>query len=199
MNSKLTLSNWNRIYSNLVRWTIRRISDDSLKFYKDKKKDWIKCLILLDEFESKLFKTLDEINDEFNISADDFSTLCHKYIKKYKNKTIKYFFFTVWTDCRHYLENISNWNTFVKDATKEEIEQARKDFSTVEETFYSELKSSTHTFSDDAKVLEYRGLRMIIDNEWQDAWIKYKGKIHHFQLIWDWYYPIDEFIDLEMN
>lgn len=189
---------WNKVYAALIRWAIRRMSKDSLKFYGDKRSDWIKCLLLLDEFEGKLYKTLPEIGEDFEITADEFSKLCHEYISKHKVYTIKFFFFTLWTDCRHYLENTTyNFTSFIKPATKEEIEQARKDFSEVTDVWYNETHTSKHTFNDDAKVIEYRGLRLIVDNEWGDAWIKHNDEIRHFQLIWDWYYPIDEFIDLE--
>ena len=84
---------------------------------------------------------------------------------------------------------------YFKPATKAEIKQAKKDFGHVKEEFNGEILEHNHAFSDDADVLDYRGLRLIIDDEWGDAWIKDEnGEIHHFQLIWDWDYPIDEYI-----
>ena len=47
------------------------------------------------------------------------------------------------------------------------------------------------------EVLEYRGIRFPIDDQWGDAWFKKKnGEITHFRLDWDWWYPIDEYLDL---
>ena len=61
----------------------------------------------------------------------------------------------------------------------------------------NEVYYHNHTFRDDAVVLEYRGNRFIIDNEWGCAWTKNKkDEPVSFRLEWDWWYPIDEFLDL---
>ena len=49
-----------------------------------------------------------------------------------------------------------------------------------------------------SEVLEYRGVRFPIDDQWGDAWFKKKnGEIMHFRLDWDWWIPIDECLDLD--
>lgn len=102
------------------------------------------------------------------------------------------FFFSLYKD---YPTEYVHFVDYLKPAKKQEIEQARKDFGHVVSNHYGEAYEHDHTFSDDAQVLEYRGLRLIIDNEWGNAWLKdEKGEIHSFQLIWDWDYPIDQYI-----
>jgi hypothetical protein len=124
-------------------------------------------------------------------------------MNKYTNHTVRYFIFHWWTDLRHYIDGAEPtldcpWLLY-KPATKEEIEKARKDFKKVAHVDFSTKKVSysKHTFDDDANVLEYRGNRFIIDNEWGDAWtINKKGECIGFRLDWDWWYPIDEYLDL---
>ena len=198
-------SDWDKEYNHIVRWAIRRMSDDCLSFYEDKREDWVTCLVWLDEFEHELINKHLMFAEELDMTASEWSKLCHKYIskaKKINNRTVGDFFFTIWTDCRFDFKNTSRrlnyYNDYVKPATEEEIKFAREHFSHVKEIdWHGEKREHTHTFSDDAKVLEYRKHRFIIDNEWNDAWyIRNDGSAGSFNLIWDWYYPIDTFIDL---
>lgn len=200
----MTVENWDSIYNHNVRWALRRCEDLSIECYHDTKEDWFKSLQKLNEFEDELFKNVD--SDKIPFTFDEWLDFCHKYINEAKeedNYVKANFFFHIWYDgCNYfeddYLHNF-DYTEFLKPATKEEIEQARKDFGHVKEHFYDDITEHDHTFSDDAKVLEYRGIRFILDNEWYNAWIKTKsGSIKHFELIWDWYYPIDRFISLEM-
>lgn len=196
----MTIENWDSLYNHHVRWAIRML--DSIN--KDKKNKWIDSLITLEKFERGLFKDVE--SDKIPFTFDGWLDFCHKYINKAKaegNYVKADFFFNIWTKGCNYFEDdyLHNFDyvKFLKPATKEEIEQARKDFGHVKEHYYNHITEHDHTFSDDAQVLEYRGVRFILDNEWQDAWYKTKsGTIKHFELIWDWYYPIDRFISLEM-
>lgn len=84
-----------------------------------------------------------------------------------------------------------------KDASKEEIELASKEFAKYEYDCCEETYKSEHTFNV-GKVLEYRGIRFPIDDQRGDAWFKKKnGEITHFRLDWDWWIPIDECLDLD--
>ena len=84
-----------------------------------------------------------------------------------------------------------------KEATKEEIELANKEFAHYEYKHCGELFEHDHTFNKGI-VLEYRGIRFPIDDQYGEAWFKKKnGEIVHFDLIWDWWFPIDECLDLD--
>lgn len=186
----MTLDNFNNICNNAKEWANRRMSTQSLAFYKDSKKDWLKCLSKLDDF----IKEFDA-----SITLDDWFSICHKYISS-DSDVIKMFFFDIWQKGKNYFEDFTasiDLSNCMKSATDEEIKYAKKHFSCVEELIHGERVKFEYTF-DNAKVLEYRDNRFIIDNEVGNAWTLDKNnKIKSFQLIWDWYYPIDEYLDLE--
>lgn len=196
----MKISEWFDIFSRIVNWTIREIKYDKEedKSYDDR----VSCLLLMSDFEDDLFesKTFD---DKFNLNYAEWSELCHTYIKEHKgNYIIANFFFSIWDQGRYYFDDFNIpfdvYSDYVKPATKEEIDFAREHFSTVTEEIYGETHTHTHTFSDSAEVLEYRDVRFIIDIEWGNAWYYHNGKVYSFQLIYDWWYPIDRFISLEL-
>lgn len=177
-------------YSILKRLSIidSNISDDSIQ-------DLSYIASKLIDFEKELYKDYFDKPGVRNISFEEYQILCNKYIHQAKiDKKLASvrFFFCLYKD---YQVPYKHFADYFKPATKAEIKQAKKDFGHVKEEFNGEILEHNHTFSDDTDVLDYRGLRLIIDDEWGDAWIKDEnGEIHHFQLIWDWDYPIDEYI-----
>lgn len=53
-------------------------------------------------------------------------------------------------------------------------------------------------YNRDSKVLTYRNLNAVVDNRFGQAHIlDDDGTLLDFDLIWDWYYPIDRYLDLE--
>ena len=154
----MKVKDWDSLYNHHVRWAIRMLDSDT----KDK---WIDSLITLEKFEKELFKDVD--SDKIPFTFNEWLDFCHKYINKAKaegNYVKANFFFQIWTEGCNYFEDdyLHNFDyvEFLKPATKGEIAKARKDFGP--EHFYDE---HDHTFSDDAEVLEYRGVRFILDNE----------------------------------
>lgn len=122
-------------------------------------------------------------------------------MNQYDNHTVRYFIFKWWIDLRHYVKDaepiLDRACELYKDATKEEIESANKEFAHYEHNYCGKTQESSHTF-DKGLVLEYRGIRFPLDDQWGDAWFKKKnGEIVHFDLIWDWWFPIDECLDLD--
>ena len=192
----MTIEKFDLIYNHHVRWAIRRMKEDNLEFFNCTRDDWVDCLLELDKLEEELFKVyLDEDSNNFRMSSEEWSELCHKHMNV--NKVTKEFFFELWQDGRDAFSDYKDIITpLYADATKEEIEFAREHFShVVDNSRNDEYHEHYHTFSDKAKVLVYRGHRFIIDNEWQDAWAIKNDKVISFRLIWDWYYPIDEYLD----
>lgn len=199
----MKLNDWNNIYNNVTRWAISRMSTTS--FFEDSKDDWIESLIWLEKFEKELFdKYHKEYKSKFTMRCREWSQLCHKYIhraRKINNRTIGTFFFEIWSSGRHcwksFISNTTNPFNYTRQATKEEIEYANKYL--VPKYANKEVFKNDKTvwYRDDTKVLTYRGINAIIDSVFCDAHILYRNKHHTFQLIYDWYYPIDEFLDLE--
>lgn len=203
----LKVNSWNTVFRQSCKWALRRMASETLLFYDDNKEDWIECLKLLDAFDDDLCQYINiKTVYEFNITAEEFFELIHTYIdnaRKENKHTVAMFFFVLWTSTREYFNedlNLSDCTKYLKPATEEEIEYAKKYFSSITEPRYEgdeEMITHTHTF-DNAQVLEYRGLRLIVDKEWSNAWLRDdKGNIHQFSLDWDWWYPIDEYLDLE--
>lgn len=83
---------------------------------------------------------------------------------------------------------------YFRDATKEEIEFANK--SLIPEVPYPELYTDHPWYDETSKVLTYKGIDAIVDNNWGSAHIlDYKGEQRQFDLIWDWWYPIDMYLE----
>lgn len=205
----IKLSDYNRLYRHTFDWVLSRIESDTLKFYGDKVEDWIEALRAFEKVEKELFKDYSvkySSGSKFKrgcvkgleLTADQLFNLFHKHINQYGNYTVRYFIFHWWNDLRYFVEGAQPaldcpWELY-KPATKEEIEQANKEFAHYD--FGSPIEVSDHTF-DKGIILEYRGIRFPVDDQWGDAWFKKKnGEITHFQLVWDWWFPIDECLDL---
>lgn len=209
----IKLRDWDRLYVRNFDWVLRRLEPDCLGIYKDTEQDWIEAIKAFNKIQLELFdnyavnyKSGDSYKKKcakgLELTADQLFDLFHRHLALYTNHTVRYFIFHWWNDLRHYVKGsqptLDCPQDYYKPATKEEITQARKDFSHVkEERLTGEKVEHDHTFADDANVLEYRGNRFIIDNEWGSAWTKdKKGEVRSFQLEWDWWYPIDEYLDL---
>jgi len=207
----ISLKEWDRLYVHTFDWVLRRINPDSLKLYKDSARSWLDALLVFEEFQSELFKRYGvnyksgnkhkrECIKGLELTADQLCEISHKYINQSNDYTVRYFIFRWWNELRYFVDEAQPvldcpWE-FYKAATKEEIELANKEFAHYEYDYHGEIKKSDHTFNI-GKVLEYRGIRFPVDDQWGDAWFKKKnGDIRHFQLEWDWWYPIDEFLDL---
>lgn len=210
----IDLKLWDRLYRHNIDWAIRRMEPDCLEMYNDKQQDWIEALFAFNKVQKEIFNdygVLYKSGDKFKrgcikgieFTAEQLFDVFHKHINQYTNHTVRDFIFHWWINLRPYVKDaeppLDQAYLLFKPATKEEIEKARKDFKKVKHTncYDKKVSYSTHTFDDDAQVLEYRGQRFIIDNEWGDAWtINKKGEPVSFQLEWDWWHPIDQYLDL---
>lgn len=186
---------WTKTYRFFSYSILKRLSVIDSNISNDSIQDLSYVASKLIDFEKELYKDYFDKPGVRNISFEEYQILCNKYIHQAKiDKKLASvgFFFCLYKD---YQVPYKHFADYFKPATKAEIKQAKKDFGHVKEEFNGEILEHNHTFSDDTDVLDYRGLRLIIDDEWGDAWIKDEnGEIHHFQLIWDWDYPIDEYI-----
>ena len=203
----MKLENWDITYNHFVRWALRRMEPDTLEFYNNKQEDWVRTLQTLNTFEDELFKRFytNEKSNKFRMRGREWDALCHKYIhkaRKNNDRVMADFFFEIWTDCRSYFKSNdklykSIYEAWSRPITKEELEYANKylipDLKTEAQ---KEAHKNTVWFSEKSKVLTYRGIKAPIDDMWGEAHIMYRGKKHQFSLDWDWWYPIDMFIDL---
>jgi len=205
----IKLRDFDRLYCHTIDWALRRMDPDCLEMYHDTIQDWTDALLAFQKVKEELFKTYGvtyKSGDRFKrgcikgleLTADQLFELFHKHLEQYTNKTVRYFIFHWWNDLRYYVDGAQPtldcpWELY-KEATKEEIELANREFAHYD--FGSPTEVSDHTF-DKGIILEYRGIRFPVDDQWGDAWFKKKdGTITHFQLDWDWWFPIDECLDL---
>ena len=208
----IKLRDWDRLYVCNFDWVLRRMQPDSLEFYKDTEQDWVEAIKAFNRVQLELFDKYTVTYKHGNsfkkkcvkgleLTAEQLFELFHKHLNQYNNHTVRYFIFKWWIDLRHYVKGaeptLDCSRELCKDATKEEIESASKEFAKYEYDYCGEIYKSEHTFNA-GEVLEYRGIRFPIDDQWGDAWFKKKnGKITHFRLDWDWWIPIDECLDLD--
>ena len=199
----IKLRDWDRLYVHNFNWALRML--------EDKEEGWLEAILAFNVFQKDLFRLYGVTytsGDKFkkqcikglDLTPEQLFEITHKYINSAGNYTTKMFIFHWWNDLRYYILGAEPflgtvWE-YYKPATKEEIEQARKDFGHIEEIWMGKKLEHDHTFNDDAVVLDYRGMRLIIDNEWACAWLKDKNGVHSFGLDWDWWFPIDEYLDL---
>ena len=205
----IKLRDWDRLYVNTFDWVLRRLDPDCLKYYHDTAKDWQEAVLVFNVFQTELFRDYGvnytsgssfkkKCVKGLELTAEQLFDITHKYINQFTNHTVRYFIFHWWNDLRYYVKGAQPtldcpWELY-KEATQDEIEQANKEFAHYD--FGSPTEVSDHTFNN-GKVLEYRGIRFPIDDQWGDAWFKKKdGTITHFDLIWDYWFPIDECLDL---
>ena len=208
----IKLRDWDRLYVRNFDWVLRRMEPDSLEFYKDSEQDWVEAIRAFNKVQLELFDKYTvtyKHGDSFKkkrvkgleLTAEQLFELFHKHMNLYDNHTVRYFIFKWWIDLRHYVKDaepiLYSSGELYKNATKEEIELASKEFAKYEYDYCGEIYKSEHTFNA-GEVLEYRGIRFPIDDQWGDAWFKKKnGEITHFRLDWDWWIPIDECLDLD--
>ena len=208
----IKLRDWDRLYVRNFDWVLRRMQSDSLEFYKDTEQDWVEAIRAFNKVQLELFDNYAVAYKHGNsfkkkcvkgleLTAEQLFELFHKHLNLYDNHTVRYFIFKWWTDLRHYVKGaeptLDRACELCKDATKEEIDVANKEFAKYKYNYCGETYESEHTFNA-GEVLEYRGIRFPIDDQWGDAWFKKKnGKITHFRLDWDWWIPIDECLDLD--
>ena len=182
-------------------WVLRRMEPDSLEFYKDNEQDWVEAIRAFNKVQLELFdnyavtyKHGDSLKKKsvkgLELTADQLFEIFHKHLNQYTNKTVRHFIFHWWNDLRDYVEEAKPTldcpQELYKEATKEEIELANKEFAHYEYDYCGKTQESSHTF-DKGIVLEYRGIRFPIDDQWGDAWFKKKNcEIVHFDLILDW-------------
>lgn len=200
----MKLSDWNELYSRQVQWAIRRF--DCVEFYNDTIQDWVNALLLLNEFEKELFKKYyNEETKHICIRYRTWTSLCRKYIKKcrkYNQYTSGDFIFSLWSNSQYYFPKINHSlreYDYFRPITLEELEYANKYLiPTLDTEDQKKAHKNTIWYSENSKVLTYRGLNAPVDNCWRSAHIiDDKGKQRTFDLIWDWYYPIDRYLDME--
>lgn len=207
----IKLRDWDKLYRHTFDWFLRRIEPDCLESYGDTEQDWLEAIKAFYKVQQELFETYGVVYKSgskskrgsikgLELTADQLFELFHKHLNLYKNRTVRYFIFHWWNSLRYYVKDaqptLDCAFELFKTATKEEVEQANKDFAHYEYDHYGEIQKSDHTFNS-GRVLEYRGVRFPIDDQWGDAWFKKKnGEIIHFDLVWDYWYPIDECLDL---
>ena len=193
----MKLSDWDSEYINSIRFIRHRMKDSSLKFFNVKKHDMIRSLELLDIFDTEILdKFYRSDKDRFIISYKQFEYLCKRYIRKCKKEYNMFgadIFFNILTDMRvffrendkYLLYNISN---FQIDSTQEEREYAEKMFPHDNFSF----------LSDDTKIMNYKGLKIYVYQPYAIGFIvDHNKEIKQFDVIWDWWYPIDRYVYLE--
>ena len=185
----IKLRDWDRLYVRNFDWVLRRMEPDSLEFYKDTEQDWVEAIKAFNRVQLELFDKYTvtyKHGDSFKkkcvkgleLTAEQLFELFHKHLNQYNNHTVRYFIFKWWIDLRHYVKDaepiLYSSGELYKNATKEEIELASKEFAKYEYDYCGEIYKSEHTFNA-GEVLEYRGIRFPIDDQWGDAWFKKKN------------------------
>jgi len=200
----MKLSEWEQIYSAEVDWVLRMNS------YEDERFDDMTCFSLLKrfyQFEKELFKIFYiEKTKNITIRYREWFSLCHKYIRKARrenNYRLADFMFHLWNRGEYYFPKHKDpWiiQELARPITKEELEFANKylipePYNEAQRKAWEEVKPQW--YSENSKVAIYRNIKLFIDDFWGEAHLYYKKEHRIFSTDWDWWFPVDQFLDLE--
>lgn len=193
----MTKKDWTNIYGFITRWAGRCAKYAIDHGDEAKGNSWLQALLPLLEIHNWLYDRVSEQDEEkFLIRSREWFSVCHKYInqaRKKNNYLTALVMFEVWQTGRQYIgrkrPNICEYKNYCRGATEEEFAKAKAEFPI--ELFQVEKK-------EDLGILTYRSLNAPINLHEDLALVcdAVTGLTYKFQLIWDWWYPIDEYLDL---
>lgn len=194
----MKLSDWDSEYVNLIRFIRYRMKDNSLNFFNAKKSDMIKSLELLDTFDAEIVDKFYKPNkDRVIISYKQFEYLCKRYIRKCKKEYNMFgadIFFNILIDMRVFFK-VENNKYILYDISKFQVDSTQEEREYAEKTFPHDNFSF---LSDDTKIMKYKGLKIYVYQPYDIGFIiDHNKEVKQFQLIWDWWYPIDRYVYLE--
>lgn len=207
----IKIAEWNAIYRHMFDFALSQLEPGALSAHNESADDWLAAFRVFNDLQDALFinsavpyKTGPRRGSVkgLELTAKQLSDLFHAYMDDAGCHVARYFLFSWWNHLRDFVPDatlvLDDPSGSFKPATAEEIAYARANFGHVKELWNGKEIEHSHEFPDDSRVLQYRGCRFIVDCDWGDAWTKDKnGAIRHFQLNWDWWYPIDLYLDIE--
>ena len=194
----MKLSDWESLYSTVVSQIVRRMDNETLSFYSDNVQDWVDALLSLGKFEEELFdKYYKPETQHICIRYRTWTSLCRKYMRtarKENKKKSAQIIFNLWglaAYCFPRTKHIKEPQEYLRPITQEELDFALANLIPGDSV-------NIEWYNRDSKVLTYRNLNAVVDNRFGQAHIlDDDGTLLDFDLIWDWYYPIDRYLDLE--
>lgn len=204
MNAK----DWAELYNTKVSWAIRMLQDADERNLTDEKEEWIKALFVLNKMDYDIFNEFYSAETQkLSVTYEQWDEFCHRYIAQAReNSAYKSALavFLLWQSGNHYfsknkkIKKLYDHSAFERDITEEECEYALKHLTPTLNDFQKEVHKNTTWYNIECKVLTYRGINAPIDAVWHCAHIlDDKGEERQFSLNWDWWYPIDEYLDLQ--
>ncbi len=179
----------------------QRAHDWLARIYKDDKVDvFVEAFQIMGEFQDTV--TLKYLKDDkIRLSYKQLERLIGKFIdecRKRDNHTAAEAIFKIFNDLKKtYKEDrqfvLNDYLDFLSKPTAEELEYAYSKLSMKEVVVGF---SGGEIEKDKISMLDYKGLRMI--EYYGDAYLPIDDESYHiFNLVWDWWYPIDRYIYLE--
>ena len=209
----IKIAEWNAVYRHMFDFALSRLEPEALSVHNESADDWLAAFRVFNDLQDALFessavsyktgpKARRGIIKGLELTSEQLSDLFHAYMSDSTCRVVRYFLFSWWNHLRDFVPDaalaLGDPSGSLKPATAEEIDYARANFGHVKELWNGKEIEHSHEFPDDSRVLQYRDHRFIVDRDWGDAWTKDKsGAVRHFRLDWDWWYPIDEYLDLE--
>ena len=191
---------------SLYGWACRRLKEDTLDFYHDTEHEWVVAILYYYDLSVEMYDQFyDKENKRFNINIDQWNTICRRYIQKAREnneRSAGEFISTLWNDFRHQLEdeagirmNLYDPRSFLRPATEAEKDKYYDLLSN-----YSELHKERGINRDEMETLTYRDINAIFDPcFFQAILIDENGRKHVFPLDWDWWFNIDQYLDLNVG
>lgn len=188
---------WDFEFTNEVRYLLRLMGTDQLKFYGNQRADIVRSLEVLSNFDRELYKIHHKKvkKKSFTIRYREFDSLCKKYIKQCQNENNHvggYVFFSIFEFLRpnFKVENSRfQYDYGVKyrsPATEQEKKQAIK---------YIDTTRIKNFDPNRIEIMRFKNFKFYVYEDM--AYYPAKKEVKVFDLDWDWWYNIEHFIYLE--
>lgn len=189
----ITEKEWDKIYTNTIKWVVRRMDEDALEFYNDKAEDWVDAIQALGHFEKRMADNFDDKKQSFTFSYDDWFGFCHQFIKEAKEKhqrRVAELIFTIWQTGR------ACFDSFAERCKLGDYRDYARPINQIELAKVKTLVPD-RVFDENTSVVNYRGAKIAMCKDITDLGYMIKDDVAiAFTLEWDWWFPIDHYLDL---
>ena len=183
----------------VTKYIIRSLEPESLSFYDYPKDDIIDSLVMMGRFEKELFKHPSKKEGKIVIRYREFEHLCLKYIRKCKkanNHFGGYIFFSIFQDLRDFFK-VESRKRQLNNILLYERDLEDRDFQKLSEAYEKYYKKEMPYKEKDFKVIIYRRAKIFVYKPYMIGYLIDKDVFKEFDLIWDWWYPIESYLYLE--
>ena len=190
---------WDNTYLRLMKYIIRSLDPENLSFYDYPKDDIVDSLTMMGQFEKELFKHPSKREGKIVIRYREFESICLKYIRKCKKKNNHfggYIFFSIFQDLRDFFK-VESRKRCLNNILLYEKDLSDGDFKKLSEAYEKYYKKEMPYKENDFKSIIYKGAKIFVYKPYMVGYLIDGDTFKEFDLVWDWWYPIEMYLYLE--